>query len=122
MRMEAINRTKKDLEERESRKYQMRTKLENIKTNLEVTHKIDKDKIEEDVKKQMIERVIFDKQAERQHAKTSLREQFEKELLSSAIPQIYEPKESFLLKHTDHYLGDDHIKKHTEDKPINQKP
>ena len=29
----------------------MRTKLENIKTNLEVTHKIDKDKIEGDVKK-----------------------------------------------------------------------
>ena len=29
----------------------MKSKLENIKSNLEVTHHIDKDRIEEDVKK-----------------------------------------------------------------------
>lgn len=40
----------------------------------------------------MIEKVIFDKQAEKEAAKNDLRMQFEKELMASAIPQIYENK------------------------------
>lgn len=41
----------------------MRTKLEGIKFNIENNNKIDKDKIQEEVKKDVIERVIFDKNA-----------------------------------------------------------
>lgn len=74
----------------------------------------------------MIEKVIFDKNAEREFAKTELRAQFEKELLSSAIPQIYETKDAFQLKHTEHYLGDEHLNRRMEmsrvEKPTNQKP
>jgi hypothetical protein len=36
-----------------------------------------------------VEKVIFDKQAEKEAAKHDLRMQFEKELMASAIPQIY---------------------------------
>lgn len=43
----------------------MRTKLEGIKLNIETNNKIDKNKIQEEVKKDVIERVIFDKNAER---------------------------------------------------------
>lgn len=34
MRIEAINRTKQDLDERESKKYEMKSRLSNIKSNL----------------------------------------------------------------------------------------
>lgn len=40
----------------------------------------------------MVEKVILDKQAEREAAKFDLRSQFEKELLASALPQLYENK------------------------------
>ena len=53
---------------------------------------LDKGKIEEEVKKEMVEKVILDKQAEKEAAKYDLRMQFEKELLASAVPQIYENK------------------------------
>jgi hypothetical protein len=43
-------------------------------------------------------------------AKNSLRSQFEKELLSSSIPHLYEDKDAFLLKQTNQYLYDDHLK------------
>lgn len=55
---------------------------------------IDREKIEDEVKKQLIEKVIFDKQAERESAKNDLRAQFERELMSSALPNIYESREN----------------------------
>lgn len=51
MRIEAINQTRKDMDEREDKKYELKTKLENIKMNLEKANTIDKEKIQEDVKK-----------------------------------------------------------------------
>ena len=54
MRIQAINRTKKDMDERQSKKYEMRTKLEGIKLNIENYKKIDKNKIQEEVKKDVI--------------------------------------------------------------------
>lgn len=53
-----------------------------------------------------------------------LRAQFEKQLLSSAVPQIYEPKDSFLLKRTDQLADDEHLARKMEmtaQKPTNQK-
>ena len=47
MRIEAINRTKEDLEEREMKKYEMKTRLDNVKTNLQNNNKLDKNKLEE---------------------------------------------------------------------------
>lgn len=41
----------------------------------------------------------------------ALRAQFQKELLSSAIPQIYEAKDSFLLKHTEQLADDENLAK-----------
>lgn len=71
----------------------------------------------------MIEKVIFDKQAEKEAAKHDLRAQFEKELMASAIPQIYDSKDSFLLKNTSHLEGDLHLNsKLHEQRPTNQKP
>jgi len=71
----------------------------------------------------MVEKVILDKQAEKEAAKYDLRLQFEKELLASAIPQLYENKDSFMLKNIDYYQGDIHLQSKMEElKPTNQKP
>ena len=43
----------------------MRTRLDNIKNDLETNSKIDRSKLEEEVKRDVIEKVIFDKNAER---------------------------------------------------------
>ena len=43
----------------------MRTRLDNIKTDLQNNSKLDKNKLEEEVKREVIEKVIFDKNAER---------------------------------------------------------
>ena len=43
----------------------MRTRLDNIKTDLQNNSKLDKNKLEEEVKRDVIEKVIFDKNAER---------------------------------------------------------
>ena len=71
----------------------------------------------------MVEKVILDKQAEKEAAKYDLRQQFERQLLASAVPQIYENKDSFLVKNTDFYQGDIHLdSKLSQLKPTNQKP
>jgi hypothetical protein len=41
----------------------MRTRLDNIKATIENSGKVDKNQIEEEVKKDVIEKVIFDKNA-----------------------------------------------------------
>jgi hypothetical protein len=53
-------------------------KMENSKLRFKETiqQDIDKSKIEQEVKKELIEKVIFDKQAEREAAKNDLRSQF----------------------------------------------
>lgn len=51
MRMEAIQRTKKDLEDRENKKIEARSKLEQIKSKFDKEVILDKFKIEEEVKK-----------------------------------------------------------------------
>ena len=65
MRIEAINRTKEDLDERQTKRYEMRTRLDNIKNDVQNNNKLDKNKLEEEVKREVIEKVIFDKNAER---------------------------------------------------------
>jgi hypothetical protein len=54
--------------------------LEQVKAHFDrdVGVGLDKSKIEQEVKKEVVERVIFDKQAEREAAKHDLRMQFEK--------------------------------------------
>lgn len=43
--------------------------------------------------------------------------------MASAIPQLYENKDSFLVKNIDYYQGDIHIESKMEElKPTNQKP
>jgi hypothetical protein len=43
--------------------------------------------------------------------------------MASAIPQLYENKDSFLLKNIDYYQGDIHLESKMEElKPTNQKP
>ena len=51
MRMEAIQRTKKELDDRESKKIEVRSKLEQVKSRFDKEVVLDKAKIEEDVKK-----------------------------------------------------------------------
>ena len=75
------------------------------------------------MKKEVVERVIFDKQAEREAAKHDLRMQFEKELFTSAVPQIYAPSNTFQVKDINYFQGDSHlISKLNETRPTNQKP
>ena len=43
--------------------------------------------------------------------------------MASAVPQIYENKDSFLIKNTNYFEGDMHLNsKINELKPTNQKP
>ena len=78
MRIEAIQRTKKELDDRQTKKIEVRSKLEQVKNRFDKEVVLDKGKIEEEVKKQMVEKVILDKQAEKQAAKYDLRMQFER--------------------------------------------
>ncbi len=47
MRMEAINRTKKELDERQTKKIEARSKLEQVKSKFDKEIVLDKFKIEE---------------------------------------------------------------------------
>jgi hypothetical protein len=49
--------------------------------------------------------------------------QFEKDLFTSAVPQIYQSKDSFLVRNISYFEGDLHLNsKLNENKPTNQKP
>lgn len=54
MRIEAINRTKKELDDRENKKYEIKSKMEKVKNYFDNEVILDKNKIESEVKKEMI--------------------------------------------------------------------
>ena len=121
--MQAINRTKKQLDDRQNKKYEIKSKLSQVKHHFEKEVLLDKNKIEEEVKKEMVEKVIFDKQAQKEAAKYDLRQQFERQLMASSIPQLYNNKDSFLIKDINYVEGDLHLNsKISENRPTNQKP
>jgi hypothetical protein len=94
-----------------------------VKSHFDREVGVDRQRIEQEVKKEVVERVIFDKQAEREAAKHDLRSQFEKELFTSAIPQIYAPSNTFQVKDINYFQGDLHLNsKINESRPTNQKP
>lgn len=87
--------------------------LERAQAKLEeqiINKPLDKAKIESEVRKEVIEKAIIDKKMEKEIAKEQLRSQFEKELLSSGIPDLYSQKPDFLLKDIEHYKDNDYLK------------
>ena len=121
--MDAIQRTQKELQKTEEHKYEMKTKLNEARNKLEKEVRVDKEQIEEEVRRDMIERVIFDKQAEKEAAKNDLRMQFEKELLASAGPSYQQTTHSVVKKDISALEEDHHLThKLKELGPTNQKP
>lgn len=116
-----MNRSQRQVEEREAKRYEMRARLENIKANIEFENQIDKQAIQDQVKKDVVQKVIFDKNVERENAKLALRAQFERQLLSSAVPQIFQSKDNFLIKKTQMFTSEDYLNQKMAERPTNQK-